>query len=219
MRDALALLLQGFHYSQQLRHELWDFAVNIQELLHAGLTQNDLRWLVSQGYVEIASEITTPDSDRRQFRASGRFAFNPTTCFVLTGAGVLLAEASCVGFPEPLVRTVPFSGRNGGAKTREGVPEWDYDRREIRLEGRLVKRFRLPSPNQEIILAVFEEQGWPPRIDDPLPHRPDQEPKRRLHDTIRSLNRNQKERRIRFKGDGTGQGILWELVDAEETND
>ena len=34
--------------------------------------------------------------------------------------------------------------------------------------------------------------------------------KRRLHDTIRSLNRNQKEGRLRFKGDGTGEGIVWE---------
>lgn len=53
-----------------------------------------------------------------------------------------------------------------------------------------------------------------PRIDDPLPPVFDIEPKRRLHDTIKSLNRHQKNRLIRFKGDGTGQGIRWELVTA-----
>jgi hypothetical protein len=73
---------------------------------------------------------------------------------------------------------------------------------------------------QEAILMAFEEEQWPPRIDDPLPGHPDLLPKRRLHDTIKSLNRNQKNSLIRFMGDGTGEGIRWELIpsrnDAEQ---
>jgi hypothetical protein len=65
---------------------------------------------------------------------------------------------------------------------------------------------------QEAILIAFEEERWPPRIDDPLPGSPDLLPKRRLHDTIKSLNRNQKNRLVRFMGDGTGEGVRWELV-------
>ena len=38
--------------------------------------------------------------------------------------------------------------------------------------------------------------------------------KRRLHDTINSLNRCQKHSMIRFIGDGTGEGIRWELIRA-----
>ncbi|MGE0759544.1 MAG: hypothetical protein AB7O38_21175 [Pirellulaceae bacterium] len=103
---------------------------------------------------------------------------------------------------------------NGRAKTtaRGLVPRWDCDYREIRYDNRVVKQFKLPSPNQEAILLAFEEEGWPPRIDDPLPPHPECDPKQRLHDTIRSLNRNQKNRLLRFKGDGTGQGVLWEAV-------
>jgi len=67
---------------------------------------------------------------------------------------------------------------------------------------------------QEVILMAFEEEHWPPRIDDPLPVHPDLIPKRRLHDTIKSLNRNQKTCLIRFRGDGTGEGIRWELISA-----
>ena len=63
-----------------------------------------------------------------------------------------------------------------------------------------------------MILAAFEEEGWPPRIDDPLPPKPDQDPKRRLHDTINSLNRNQQHLLIQFFGDGSGQGIRWNLI-------
>jgi hypothetical protein len=47
---------------------------------------------------------------------------------------------------------------------------------------------------------------------------PDVEPKRRLHDTINSLNRNQKNQLLRFFGDGSGTGIRWEFADkAAET--
>jgi hypothetical protein len=65
---------------------------------------------------------------------------------------------------------------------------------------------------QEAILMAFEEEHWPPRIDDPLPAHPDLLPKRRLHDTIKGLNRKQKNCLIRFMGDGTGEGIRWELI-------
>ena len=75
----------------------------------------------------------------------------------------------------------------------------------------VVKQFKVPALNQERILAAFEEEGWPVHIDDPLPPHPEQDPKRRLHDTINSLNRNQKNPLIRFLGNGNGQGIRWEL--------
>ena len=92
-------------------------------------------------------------------------------------------------------------------------PRWDRDRQEFRVGGQLVKAFKLPSPNQRMILMAFEEEGWPPRIDDPLPPHNHVDPKRRLHDTIKSLNRNQKSSLIRFMGDGTGQGVRWHLVE------
>jgi hypothetical protein len=73
-----------------------------------------------------------------------------------------------------------------------------------------VKRFRLPARNQELVLAAFEEEGWPPHIDDPLPSRLDHDAKQRLHDTIRRLNQHQINRLIHFRGDGRGCGVLWE---------
>jgi hypothetical protein len=88
-------------------------------------------------------------------------------------------------------------------------PTWDPDRQQLRWGSLVVKQFKLPSPNQELILRVFEEENWPARIDDPLPPRPDIEPKRRLNCAITNLNRNQKSYRIRFMGDGSGQGVCW----------
>ena len=59
---------------------------------------------------------------------------------------------------------------------------------------------------------AFEEEDWPVRIDDPLPPRSGLDPKRRLHDSIKSLNRHQKSRVLRFCGDGSGEGVRWELI-------
>jgi hypothetical protein len=89
-------------------------------------------------------------------------------------------------------------------------PTWDHQRRQLRVGVEIVKEFKLPSPNQETVLAALEEEAWPPRIDDPLPPVPNIDSRRRLHDTIRALNRKQKSDLIRFMGDGSGEGIRWE---------
>ncbi|MFZ1936778.1 MAG: hypothetical protein WCB27_08125 [Thermoguttaceae bacterium] len=65
----------------------------------------------------------------------------------------------------------------------------------------------------DVQLAVFEEERWPPRIDDPLPWKSDIDPQRRLHDTINSLNRHQRQQLVHFSADGLAQGIRWELID------
>ena len=75
----------------------------------------------------------------------------------------------------------------------------------------------MPSLCQEAVLSAFEEEGWPPAIDDPLPPQVDQEPKRRLRDTIKSLNTNQLNPILSFRGDGSGLRILWELKEHAES--
>src|SRR5207244_1409206 len=77
-------------------------------------------------------------------------------------------------------------------------PTFDPVMRTLSLGSSLVKVFRVPAHNQIIILSAFQEDNWPPILDDPLPPQQQQEPKKRLRDTIRCLNRNQKRRLIRF---------------------
>ncbi len=95
-------------------------------------------------------------------------------------------------------------------RTERKVPDWDAQRRELRWQGQVVKRFRQPAPSQEMILRAAEELGWPEWFDDPLPRVPGLNPKARLHDTIRNLNRHQQRRLLHFKGDGTGTRVGWE---------
>ena len=86
-------------------------------------------------------------------------------------------------------------------------------RRELIVGGQVVKRFRQPASNQEAVLAAFEEEGWPHRVYDPLPLKEDLDAKQRLHETIKSLNGHRRARIMRFFGDGTGEGVCWELAE------
>ena len=130
-----------------------------------------------------------------------------------TQSGLSLAHAVVVDCgsdnettPPPLVAVRAAPGNVFSA------PRWDPNRRELWLDGLLVKRFRQPSPNQEKILSVFQEEGWPSSIDDPLPQDFGQNPKRRLNQTISNLNRCHQTSLIRFEGDGTGESVMWNRI-------
>ncbi len=112
-----------------------------------------------------------------------------------------------------------FSKNEKGPQGEPSVPTWDSERRELRISGMAVKRFKWTAANQEAILAAFEEEGWPDRIDDPLPPKPGQDSKRRLSDTIKCLNRKQINQLIHFRGDGTGEGVTWELFEQDGSNE
>jgi hypothetical protein len=129
---------------------------------------------------------------------------------VLERAGLLPAEGKD-GHP-----TV-FRPTKGNAATHDGalIPNWDPATRVLRVGKHIVKQYRVPASTQEAILAAFQEEGWPPHIDDPLPPVREGYSKDRLRDAIRHLNSNQKNRLIRFRGDGTGEGVLWDLVDTD----
>ena len=90
-------------------------------------------------------------------------------------------------------------------------PRWDSVLRELSVGSVIIKRFKQPAPNQELILATFEEQGWPTKVDDPLPPHAALVSKQRLRATIRSMNHRQSRDLIHFFGDGTGTAIRWEL--------
>jgi predicted metalloenzyme YecM len=92
------------------------------------------------------------------------------------------------------------------------VPYWDAVARTLSVGKQPIKCFHVPAPNQEAILATFQVERWPERIDDPLPIKEDQKPKRRLHEAIKALNRNRRAKVIYFFGDGTGEGVCWRLV-------
>jgi hypothetical protein len=84
----------------------------------------------------------------------------------------------------------------------------------LRVGDTIVKAFRTAAGNQELILNVFQEEGWPYCIDDPLSPSGKIQPKQRLLTTIKSLNRNQSPHLILFHGDGSGLHVCWKWREA-----
>jgi hypothetical protein len=181
--ESLSLLLQAHEYAIELNQDSWDLAVELPVLREAKLSNSDLRWLVGVGYVEHGLEITGPTDRMRQFRRTPLVNFSDATCLVLTPSGVAAARDACAA--EPMLA-----------------------QDQVAVNCRIMA----PEANQETVLMAFEEDGWPPRIDDPLPPLPQLDPRRRLHDTIKALNRKQKSLLLRFMGDGSGEGIRWEFT-------
>ena len=208
---ALNLLLDSFRYARALESNVWEFAVEIDRLQAEGTSNSDLRYIISVGYAEHAVEVTPLKSRKRVFRKLQNLAFAGRTCFVLTESGESFVRLLGLIQPNSREGWKREDDRASEADIEQPiVPKWLRDRRELRLGDRVVKQFKVPAPNQETILAAFEEEGWPYRIDDPLPPHMDQDPKRRLHDTINKLNRHQRHTLVHFRGDGTGRGICWE---------
>jgi hypothetical protein len=218
LQAALEQLSRAACYAVDADRSPWDFAVELESLTDAGLTTSDLRWLVSKGYLEHAVEITRSGDARRQFRPCGHLGFGKRTCFVLTSQGARLVAAPRLGVAKTILEELSAEDELASAEEVSAlVPSWDRRRRILRVGARTVKKYRVPSVCQEAVLAAFEEEGWPPVIDDPLRPSPEQDCKRRLRDTISSLNSHQLNAIVRFRGDGSGARILWELtVPAEE---
>lgn len=202
LQSGLRILLSAWSYAHDVERSPWQFAVEIERLRAAGMDESDFRWLSCKGYVCHACEETERGEPERTFGPPQGLSFFPETSFVLTSSGV------------SFVTPVALEARSAGVRTAPVVtrPVWDQELRELHVEGVVVKRFRVPAVNQELILAAFEEEGWPPCVDDPLPPAPGIISKRRLHTTIQSLNRNQRVVRIRFSGNGQADGICWELL-------
>jgi hypothetical protein len=195
---ALSLLRRARDAAIELGLDPWEFAISLTELVAAGLSGADVRRLVAGGLAEHAQERVQPGADHRSFNRMMNLALTARTCFVLTPAGERLLRqwdgpttTNGAGGPPPL------------------VPRWDADRRQLWYGERLVKWYRVPAESQETILAAFEEDGWPPRIDDPLSPVDDQDPQERLHEAIKGLNRGQFQRLLVFRRDGTGEGVTW----------
>jgi hypothetical protein len=161
--------------------------------------QKQLR-LSGAAAIEIAPEIRAALARLAKDKDQG-------ACFLVTRSGVMWVTADA---HDP---TTFHLCRGADARpSRDFIPLWDRDNRTLSFGGQIVRRYGRSSPNQEAVLQAFEEQGWPYRIDDPLPYSAEVAPKPRLHDTIRWLNLKHECRLLRFLGDGTGEAVCWKLV-------
>ena len=197
-------LTEASEYAHDLSSSLWEFAMRLEHAQAMGVNYNDLLWMVKKGWIVCQTESGNGSVEDFLPEDSHeiRFVISPAD------AGIEGARV-CGDISSRKISLAKFWKEGGLADSIS--PVWDADRRELLVCGIIVKRFRWPAPNQETILSVFSEENWPARIEDPLTQGCGLEPKRRLGDTIKCLNRNQQENLVRFRGDGTGEGVFWEI--------
>ena len=215
IQAVMDVLHEAHLFSLDAGRDKWDFAVEISQLRQHGVRESHFRWLVCKGMVDHAEEVTLAGQNRRIFQRTGELTFTESTCFVLIQTD--FDDSPDLLLEEPKTRFA-ISARDRIADFEFCLPGWDVDRHELCFGGCLVKRFKHKSRNQETILAAFQEEGWPSAIPDPLPQNGDTDPKRRLNDTIKGLNHHQENELIRFRGDGTGEGVIWEARTRRKCN-
>lgn len=90
-------LWKAYCYAHELDCDPWEFAVEIDTLRAAGLENNDLRWLLHEGYVVSAVEAAPPRKGGRSFRPLAGLALPAGTCSILTGIGAVHFAENCCG--------------------------------------------------------------------------------------------------------------------------
>jgi hypothetical protein len=180
-----------------------EIAISLDDLRQRGLADPDLESLVLAGLVEKLPGPTTatPSSTRRPGRRDATTAESCVIRLTPSGAALVLPSLSAGKKDEPAVAGVPAE-----------IPVWDEVARELWWRSRLVKRFWRYAANQFLVLSAFQTQGWPLRIDNPLPRTSRVNAKARLRETLKSLQRGQNPVVLRFRADGSGLGVRWETV-------
>ncbi len=105
---------------------------------------------------------------------------------------------------------MPTTGRS----RCRSIPHWDKVDRRLTWRGQVVFHFKgRLAPVVQRILDAFQEQGWTRCIDDPLPGVHGKDPKQRLRAAIENMNRRQINHLLRFRTNGTADGISWEPLE------
>jgi len=209
---ALPALLLARDRARSSKRDVWQYAVLLDELKHAGVRFDELRELVARGFVAHAIERGSMRNGQRRFQTVKSLNFTENSCFVLTVKGELVARRN--GLCAELRDSSLSNDEANKARDNRRItttPKWNVGSRILSLGGLVIKKFKRPAPHQELLLESFQELNWVHHIDDPIPPEKGIDAKGRLHDVIKKLNQRQLNPLIRFFGDGTGRGACWEL--------
>lgn len=220
LREAVMLLWKARRLADDAGCDSWDFAIELGELRRLGASICEVRWLLARGMAAQAGELPLGTTGRRRFSAPSTWAVRPNSCFVITETGLAwanrstdkaalakVASATTAGQERSQLDLLPRAETSGRLR-----PFYNNFRSELVFGSEVIKRFRTPALNQQAVLSAFQSLAWPDRINDPLTPSDELCPRRRLSETIRALNRRQMRRVVRFSGDGSGRGILWERI-------
>jgi hypothetical protein len=204
---ALALLRRAWDRAGPLQVRMWPCALPARDLWAAGVDNVVLRGLQLLRCIEQRREPSEHRGRKREFEKVRPAKISARSCFVLTPHGRSFTQGILAANP-----TGPWAQLLGKEVGRtEPRPKYVREDRVLLWQGRPVKRFpKQPAHNQVLVLTAWEEQDFRSPLLDPLPRRSGVDPRTRFHDTIKALNRNQVNPLLRFRGNGTGEGAIWE---------
>jgi hypothetical protein len=205
MGAVLLLLLGPYELAQAQEYSPLDFGWELGWLRHKGVSAGVVAAGVKQGYLTYEPERQSPRGgcDDGELAPSVSGLRSRVT---LTEAGAARAW-ELVG-----------EHRNGAGgkiderrKQRQSRPKprWDSHRRELWCGGMMILALRRHARNQALIVAGFQELGWPKRLDDPLTPLSGIDPYERLRQTIKRLNQGQNPLTLRFRVEADGQSVCW----------
>ena len=93
-------------------------------------------------------------------------------------------------------------------RRRKVIPVWDGER-ELRYKGVLVKLYEREAPEQQRVLAAFEEQGWPALIENPRQHLDGDNLKAQLKSLVNNMNCGMQRPLIEFLSRDAGHMVAW----------
>ncbi len=209
IRLAVKILHDSMTLGARTACDAWDFSTTLSTFRKAGVSEGVLRWLMCREYVEHAVECTGLSDPKRVFRESTSLGIFPRSCFVLTKDGV--------DFLTELKRTRSNGdGSDSGVRGAEAVPHerpyWEESTHTLFWHECPVKRYRSEAPNQEAVLRQFQIQDWVACIPVSLALEHGINPKERLRETIKSINRNVRSS-LRFCQEGCGSRVRWYATD------
>jgi hypothetical protein len=205
--SALVLLNDATNFARDTGRDAWDYCLRLEELLSAGLTVADCRWLADKKLVDLR------DMARGRHRGRPPMAkFTRSTSFVLTAAGVAYARklASSNGQPRAVnANGAPHRNRASGSV---GKPRWDSRLLVLHVDDIAVKEFQAKARNQLAIVSAFAAQDWPRLIDNPLDSSNPAQRAQALADAVHGLNRNLSAKVIRFHTAEKGACVRYDLL-------
>ena len=92
------------------------------------------------------------------------------------------------------------------------IPRYDRDLRELWLGDALIHCFAPQAKKEIAVVEMFEAQGWPRCIHDPLGDPADRGFEHHLHSVVYELNHGQRRRLIRFSCDAGARRVRWDYT-------
>jgi hypothetical protein len=181
--------------------------VSWPDLREKGVAESAIHVMLYQGHIEVFESSSGAGGERNVPVKVETVIIGESLAFALTDAGKEFAIK--VGRASAHPERELYAPYLMLIRRKRLKPHYDKESRILTWGRHMLKQFRQPAENQDLLLEAFEEQGWTDWMDDPLPRVSQMNPKTRLHDTIKRLNHFQRPYLIHFKSQG-GRRVGWE---------